>query len=530
MFKRRVTSLEIFLQRLRSSTCILLLILQTCVFAAGVLWIQIRIPNGFKDPIDIDKSVLHAIESQQYCMLWCKNDDAILQSDWLLYLNHTDQESSKFGSYYNTGGRDKYHLPTMDALNVRCCQIVTRKNLEVIHDSRAEGDDDVTLVIIGTVSRISALKSIRERWGGPIVYVLYFTDYNDLLLRKNNESTSSEDLMMVRQMVSLEGWSNILILAYTAKFDTDKIALRIGVNAFYRTSAPSKAYSGQVLLSQDEALRQNLMLVPEFPINTMRNMAVDAARTNFIFPVDADFLPDSEAYEFIRSQRRIFRNSSKVALIFPHFEKRKCSWLDEEYVYPYNFQELDYQYANGLIRPFHCELSYWLSQNAQVFNINKTVMEKSTNCNVSEVSESSPTNPLHSAGIRLIDYAQWMKQSRQNSFETYEIPYDISSSKEDLMHFEPFLVFSRFPKNSMIRYNEVFVSRYYNKVSFVSSFRLSGYKFLVALNHFLIHQDHSLTHWTDKVSKSDSGYILHNNMQTAIKTYIDTLSEIKRSS
>jgi hypothetical protein len=297
----------------------------------------------------------------QYCMRWCPIEDFVNVSEWSLYRDLDPEEARELGSYAKTQARDVYQKFTADALNITCCQIATRESFTVVYDSRHSNDleHDVTLVTFGTYDRLSAIHEIRKRWKGPIVLAFYLEDHNDLIFQKNlvpNRYSANEEFRRISHVVSSGQWDNIAILTYLNRFETDKTRLKIGFNGDYfnlRTGKFHDTNGSAVVLSREEAFSLDLLLLAEFPINSMRNVVQDFVQTRYVFAIDMDFIPDYGAYKYFVEQTWSIESLDKAGIILPHFDRRNCSWSAERYRYPIDFVQLDTQMKAGLIQPFH---------------------------------------------------------------------------------------------------------------------------------------------------------------------------------
>eukprot|EP00475_Leptophrys_vorax_P034781 TRINITY_DN565_c0_g1_i1.p1 TRINITY_DN565_c0_g1~~TRINITY_DN565_c0_g1_i1.p1 ORF type:complete len:590 (-),score=87.77 TRINITY_DN565_c0_g1_i1:62-1831(-) len=496
------------------------------------------------------------LDKHQYCMLWCSEDDPMFSSspEEDFYRDLTDSEAIRdIGSYYTTEGRDVYQNDTMAALGFRCCQIATRDSFTVMYDTRPSeySDDDVTLVTFGTFERVDALYEVRARWRGPIVFVLYVSDHNDVIFKKTGERlTSVEEIRRMSEVLEQERMDNIAVILFHARFEMDEPVLRMGINANYyelSTSSYLSNNNGNELIpvySREEAAERNLVLLLEFPINALRNVAQDYAETRFVFATDLDFMPSTGAYEFFKTQTTQFlAEQDNVGIVLPHFERRfNCGILGKTYAYPQNFLDLDRQFKSGMIRPFHCELHYWAKLDRQTFNWPAWQL-KETNCTVDvrRPVVNSTSHPVHFAGIGLSNYTRWLQESRQlmnttttqgssnNGSALYEIPQEVLQSNLHMEYYEPYILLDRVASadSYLMRYNEVFVSRYRDKASWIFALRISGYRFFVAPGHFLIHRDHDPSPWVVlKGGKNGPIDVLRDRMDIAGKTFIQTLKHL----
>eukprot|EP00475_Leptophrys_vorax_P039346 TRINITY_DN7093_c0_g1_i2.p1 TRINITY_DN7093_c0_g1~~TRINITY_DN7093_c0_g1_i2.p1 ORF type:complete len:582 (+),score=133.95 TRINITY_DN7093_c0_g1_i2:124-1869(+) len=450
------------------------------------------------------------LNSHQYCMLWCNKEDAFFKKNSTarhVYqsLSSDDEAEKMLGSYYSTEDREIYQSQAMNLLGRRCCQIATRESFEVIYDTRSTSnfDDDITLVTFGTHDRVEAMHETKKRWKGPVMLVLYVVDHNDLLYGQEGSEllTSTEQIQYVQEMLDTYKWDNLAVILYLGKFDAARDALRIGVNADYFNLTSARAYAQETpkLLSREAARDQGVVLMVDFPVNALRNVAQDFVETRFLISLDIDFIPNNDAYDFLRNQTALLGNEDKVGVVLPHFERRQCTWADGNYDYPQNFSELEEQLHAGLVRPFYCDINYWVKKHPDAFSWPNHVDK--TNCVVNKSLElvHTVTNPMFAKGVRLSNYSRWFKESRkgQKAAKMYEIPVEALHSNQDLQEYEPYVMLDRVANSthSLMRYNEVFVSRYRNKASWIFSLRLTGYKFFIATRHFLIHADHALSPW-----------------------------------
>jgi len=195
----------------------------------------------------------------------------------------------------------------------------------------------------------------------------------------------------------------------------------------------------------------------EYPVNILRNIALEEAPTDHIMYVDVDFIPSVGAHSHLVQQLSLMDVSmkkEKMVLILPAFE-RKLSKLEtessssssssmESFHLPSNKEELlpfvtgvD---VNNIIAPFHLE-------------------------------EFPP-------GHGPTQFPKWYTAT-----ETYQVDYDYQ--------FEPYFVIN---KVDMPLFWEYFRGRYCNKFSWVGELFLAGYSFYVNPSSFLIHINHEYSH------------------------------------
>ena len=195
----------------------------------------------------------------------------------------------------------------------------------------------------------------------------------------------------------------------------------------------------------------------EYPVNILRNIALEKAPSDHIMYVDVDFIPSVDAHSHLVQQLSLMGASmKKMALILPAFERKlskheKDSSSMESFLLPTNKADLlpfvtdvgvDSN-ANEIIAPFHLE-------------------------------EFPP-------GHGPTQFPKWFTAS-----EPYQVDY--------VYQFEPYFVIN---KVGMPPFWEYFRGRYFNKFSWVGELFLAGYSFYVDPSCFLIHINHEYHEFQD---------------------------------
>jgi hypothetical protein len=473
------------------------------------------------------------LNQHQYCMLWCPSDEYNQTSEWEFYRDLSASEAQKRGSYYSTEFRDFYQRRTQEALNVTCCQVATRESFTVLTDTRSHSnlDKDVTLVTFGTFERVEALLEIRERWHGPLVVMIYMQDHNDLLYEISHDDdhlTSQQELTELKELVQ---WKNTAVVIYHARFEHDKEFLKVGFNANYFNFSTYSyfATNESKVYSREEARELNLSLLVDFPVNSLRNIAQDFATTRYVFAVDIDFMPDNSIYEFFKTQISKISHTDKAGIVVPHFDRRPdCEWKSRVYADPVDFKSLDGMLKAALIRPFCAELWLWQTSFPESFHWTEQDLNDSTDgCKIVKTWRG-----VFPQGINLTDYPLWFNFSRDSSSpQLFEISQTVLQSPTHLQEYEPYVMLDRVANSThfLMRYNEVFVNRHRNKSSWIFGLRLTGYRFLVAKEHFLMHKSHPFSPWLEhhKGGLADNQGLTSFNrerMHLAATVYVQTLA------
>lgn len=168
-----------------------------------------------------------------------------------------------------------------------------------------------------------------------------------------------------------------------------------------------------------------------YPINFMRNVALDNAQTEFVFLVDVDFIPNIGLFEQIPDNIKLLKMStSRRALVVPAFQSKQ-----KDFVFPTSKYELLLMMQNNIISIFHYE--------------NWPKGQEATN------------------------YDKWAKTS-----EPYTVEWEPS--------YEPFIIVRR----DVPKFDRRFVGYGWDKVSHIMEMAASNYKFIVLPNHFIIHLPH----------------------------------------
>ncbi|EDV19857.1 uncharacterized protein TRIADDRAFT_32796, partial [Trichoplax adhaerens] len=239
---------------------------------------------------------------------------------------------------------------------------------------------DVTLVTHLSIDRLQMLDGLAKHWTGPMSIALYVTD---------------RDVPSIRSFIQ---HSNNL--------------------------SNRKNIGYHIVYIQGDC----------YPVNKLRNIALDYITTDYVFLLDIDFLPSHNSYQYLRYYfdfLSLQHNFNKAALIVPAFETQR---------YRVNFPESK-------------ERLIALLNKQELFTFRYHLYTKA----------HSPTN-----------YTKW-----QTANETYQVQWQ--------ENFEPYIVVTK----NVARYDERFIGFGWNKVSHIMELHARGYRFLVLPNVFIIHMPHS---------------------------------------
>ena len=245
------------------------------------------------------------------------------------------------------------------------------------HKSSSIDEFDVTLVAQLSADRLMMLEQLCQHWNGPMSISFYGSDSD------------------VQDVLKFRSGSPIL----------QDCTTRLGLHVVYKT--------GEF-----------------YPINYLRNVALDNIQTPYVFLSDIDFLPMYGLYEYLKEAIKIL-GADKRVFVVPAFET-----LLYRFKFPENKDELLKMLDHGSIFTFRKHV--WKVGHA-------------------------PTN-----------YAHWRNAS---------IPYKVSWSPD----YEPYVVV----KSNTQRYDQRFVGFGWNKVSYIMELDARRYEFVVLPDPFIIHLPHA---------------------------------------
>ena len=210
-----------------------------------------------------------------------------------------------------------------------------------------------------------------------------------------------------------------------------------------------------------------------YPVNHLRNIALNSVTTNYVFLCDGDFLPSYGLFHYLlKANKLLLARSEKRALVIPAFNGMPG------FKYPNNKAELLESLKNNTVSYF----CVWCAHQTH-----------------------GPTN-----------YSVWV--------ETL-YPYKV----EWAFHFEPYVVV----RSDVVRYDERFVGYGWNKVSQITEMKAQGYEFVVIPDGFVIHSPHKRSVdrevWKRKNFKFCINTLWKKFMQDLIQRYgVDCLHEDKK--
>ena len=258
----------------------------------------------------------------------------------------------------------------------RANQTVYRTHLFLLDYEYESSEHDVTLVTQMSMDRLHMLESLCQQWDGPMSIAIYTTDSD------------------------IQG-----LVEYVSTFPRNSLR-RLALHIVYKSQSQF------------------------YPVNYLRNVALNNVNTPNVFLSDIDFLPMIGAYFYLMEAIRILKEDGRLFVV-PAFE-----------TYLYKFSH-----------PSNKEELLTMLQNGTVFTFRANEWKK---------------------GHAPINYEHWRAAST---------PYKIKWAPD----FEPYIV----APSNVTRYDERFTGFGWNKVSHIMELNAQGYEFVVLPSVFMIHMPHS---------------------------------------
>lgn len=219
--------------------------------------------------------------------------------------------------------------------------------------------------------------------------------------------------------------------------------------AIYLSEAETESLDELLQLSENLAPRKNIGLHLAFkdvgvnyPINFMRNLALNNTLTPYVFLLDVDFLPSKNAYTYLLERITYYSNDWKYFRLGKHIPLDKFAFVIPA------FETTEYKFD-------------WPE--------NKTALRRQTDLGKVSVFREQ----LWLAGQDISNYEKWWRSTE---------PYRVDWAK----FYEPYIVVH----NTVARYDERFVGFGWNKVAHITWLAAQEYEFMVMTDAFIIHKPH----------------------------------------
>eukprot|EP00123_Amoebidium_parasiticum_P010219 comp19964_c1_seq1/m.24331 comp19964_c1_seq1/g.24331 ORF comp19964_c1_seq1/g.24331 comp19964_c1_seq1/m.24331 type:complete len:614 (-) comp19964_c1_seq1:338-2179(-) len=257
----------------------------------------------------------------------------------------------------------------------------------------------VTLAIHGTVDKFGAILQTVERWTGPVV--LAFTTHT-------TEFPTEE---------------------YEAKFAKHKDRI--------------------VMFNFALDIKNSDAVLPVYPINTIRNIALTYVATEFVFLLDGDFVPNVGMYEHLMQNYKMLQGETNSCMTVPTF--RDLTPPGRPSVVPQTKNEL---------------MSAWRGKKVEPYD-----------------EKQRP----HQA---VVDFDKWA-----TAWSDYEVPYEF--------FYEPYCVMSM---RNIPYFDNRFNYYGFDKAQHAFHLFRMGFKFKVLKDQFVVHKSHSLSPWAKKDKQGEQDW------------------------
>ncbi|KAK3595021.1 hypothetical protein CHS0354_003748 [Potamilus streckersoni] len=354
-----------------------------------------------------------------------KSSNGEIQNEVFPGKNDTSQ-----GQRQETGGSIEYLMKKMWE-KVRAANVFDQSGSYVVIDNILEGSNieenrtqDVTIVTQCSSNHLHHLLTLSKIWNGPIS-VSVFTHDQDTQFAIYTIAY----LIACVKNVSKQVLFHIAIPVQNLPIPFDLHDTTVSCND--RTDT---------VQSKSEHLNYGVEGV-EYPNNLLRNIAIHAAKTSFVFIIDIDTLPSPDLRVsfnvFIKRHKQFIDSSSPIAFVVPSFEVN--SKVDISSIHTKT--DLKKVWSDSKVRPFYFELC-WKCQ-------------------------------------RYTDYEQW---GQLPDFDFLEIGYFVDWEDP----WEPFFIAK---KSDLPLYDERFRQYGFNRISQVCESYVKGFRFAVLNNAFLLHHE-----------------------------------------
>jgi hypothetical protein len=256
----------------------------------------------------------------------------------------------------------------------------------------------------------------------------------------------------------------------------------------------------------------------DYPINRLRNMALDAVRTSHVLTVDMDFIPSMFLDEMIRStvleQQALIGYSDREAMIVPAFERLPPEPCSKE-----NDCSVHLKTNSSFIPQTLTELrSCAMKKECSVFQLSNN-----WEGHYSTRSESWLKGDWYEAEVGNVTNNVTRRATPPKRIRTIKC--------FDTLRYEPYVVLRWCPVSNNSTDHKAPVSPYYderfygygkNKIELISHLRFMGYHFSVLPIGFIIHNPHfesvAKQTWNDVKANN-----LHQQMDALYPNFLDEL-------
>jgi len=337
-----------------------------------------------------------------------------------------------------------------------------------------------TLVTQSTLNRAWLLEEICRRWSDPIVAVVSVADSDLMVAGSNGRGSNSSS----RLLYNSEG------------LDDEK-----SITALLESSVSGWIGNCTQLYIVGYRLDARQSGAGMYPINLLRNVALDFVETSHVLLIDIDFMPSRGLDNTIRSvleDRQEAGTSRMDAIVVPAFERHpQCQDPENEECYasirsngtfvPQTFLELKSCHERGECDVFHSRNfnSGHSTTNSEAWLAKRWYEWPSSGRKESPQPRQKKIRSIscfRSSNYEPYLVIQWCSQSRPE--QRIPSPPNAGNSSSGIMKVDN-------PAPAAPYYDERFHGYGLNKVQYVSHLRSMGYSFSVLPKGFLCHNPHA---------------------------------------
>ncbi|KAJ3226962.1 hypothetical protein HK099_003754 [Clydaea vesicula] len=300
-------------------------------------------------------------------------------------------------------------------------------------------NNDITIITQISVNRLNLLYDIAASWGGSISCVLFVENFSELL-------NLNENLKLFEMNMKSDPYKKSKLI----------LSLLFGIEFMVDHVTPSIHHPYDFL----------------YPINALRNVALKNAKTDYIFSLDADFLPSKGSFEFLTNDLYYKKlktlsamNKGYTAFAFAAFEL-----LTVNFRVPFNREDLDKLCSEVKAIPFHSKISI-AKENLNFAKVKRWCQGDILNYHTKVTDIQFLTN-----------FTRW--------FKAMDI-YPIEKDKTQLdRYYEPYFIAL---KSHIPLFDERFRGYSFNKRQHNIALQYLNYDFLVLPEVFVIHRWHIIS-------------------------------------
>ncbi|KAL3685628.1 hypothetical protein R1sor_003650 [Riccia sorocarpa] len=181
---------------------------------------------------------------------------------------------------------------------------------------------DITIVTQASADRLPAVEAMAKSWGGTMCVAFYVTSKSEL----------------------------------------KKLYPKLR-NLHSKVEAQKQCRLNACVVSEEGPLADTEARPPLYPINAMRNVALNMAVTDLVLILDADFVPSKRMHDTLAGDESFYNQLLRMAvqerqmLVVPAFEASIGRYDDlqtSKATYPTTYQELKEKWTEGVAMAFHC--------------------------------------------------------------------------------------------------------------------------------------------------------------------------------